>query len=58
MGQNNSVSGTVNFKDVVVDERYVAKRNTGGLGTVLRTGLTWPQIFACSYGYRYCQRCT
>ena len=44
MGQNNSVSGTVNFKDVIVDERYVAKRNTGGLGTVLRTGLTWPQI--------------
>jgi len=44
MGQNNSVSGTVNFKDVIVDERYIAKRNTGGLGTVLRTGLTWPQI--------------
>lgn len=44
MGQNNSVSGTVNFKNVIVDEHYVAKRNTGGLGTVLRTGLTWPQI--------------
>ncbi|OTG84143.1 monooxygenase [Acinetobacter sp. ANC 4558] len=44
IGQNNSVSGTVNFHQIVLDERYIAKRNTGGLGTVLRTGLTWPQI--------------
>lgn len=44
VGQNNSVSGTVNFNQIVLDERYIAKRNSGGLGTLLRTGLTWPQI--------------
>ncbi|MFT4021616.1 MAG: acyl-CoA dehydrogenase family protein [Acinetobacter sp.] len=44
IGQNNSVSGTVNFHNVIVDERYIAQRNADGLGANLRTGLTWPQI--------------
>ena len=42
IGQNNSVSGTVNFKNIVVDERFSPKRNA--FNPQLRTGLTWPQI--------------
>ncbi|GAA5005011.1 acyl-CoA dehydrogenase family protein [Acinetobacter puyangensis] len=42
IGQNNSVSGTVNFNNIVVDERFIPKRDAGGFQ--LRTGLTWPQI--------------
>ncbi|MEG2808787.1 MAG: acyl-CoA dehydrogenase family protein, partial [Acinetobacter sp.] len=41
IGQNNSVSGTVNFNNIVVDERFIAKRPNQ---PPLRTGLTWPQI--------------
>nr|WP_174505273.1 acyl-CoA dehydrogenase family protein [Acinetobacter sp. Marseille-Q1620] len=41
IGQNNSVSGTVNFHNVIVDEKYIVKR---GLVPPIRTGLTWPQI--------------
>lgn len=41
IGQNNSVSGTVNFHNVVVDERYMVQR---ALVPPIRTGLTWPQI--------------
>lgn len=41
IGQNNSVSGTVNFNNIVIDERFVAKRSDT---PALRTGLTWPQI--------------
>lgn len=39
-GQQNSVSGTVNFEDIVLDERYLSRRN----GPMKRTGLTFPQI--------------
>ncbi len=42
-GQQNSVSGTVRFKDIEVDERFVPKRPVGP-GGMPRTGLTWPQI--------------
>lgn len=42
-GQQHSVSGTVRFKDLVVDERYVPRRPQGP-GGLPRTGLTWPQI--------------
>jgi alkylation response protein AidB-like acyl-CoA dehydrogenase len=41
IGQHHSVSGTVNFKDVVVDERFVASPRQQAFQ---RTGLTWPQI--------------
>ncbi|MNG46469.1 Dibenzothiophene desulfurization enzyme C [compost metagenome] len=41
IGQNNSVSGTVNFNNIIVDERFIAKRPNQ---PPLRTGLTWPQI--------------
>ncbi|MFJ9990016.1 acyl-CoA dehydrogenase family protein [Pseudomonas putida] len=39
-GQQNSVSGTVNFEDIVLDERYLSRRD----GPMKRTGLTFPQI--------------
>lgn len=39
-GQNNSVSGTVKFDNVIVDEQFIPKRQ----GLPGRTGLTWPQI--------------
>ncbi|MEA5669991.1 acyl-CoA dehydrogenase family protein [Pseudomonas sp. MH2] len=39
-GQQNSVSGTVNFEDIVLDERYLSRRN----GPMKPTGLTFPQI--------------
>jgi alkylation response protein AidB-like acyl-CoA dehydrogenase len=39
-GQNNSVSGTVNFDNIVLDEDYVVRRK----GPMKRTGLTFPQI--------------
>ena len=39
-GQHNSVSGTVKFENVLVDERFIPKRQ----GLPGRTGLTWPQI--------------
>ncbi|MDO1495609.1 monooxygenase [Pseudomonas putida] len=39
-GQQNSVSGTVNFDNIVLDERYLIRRN----GPMKRTGLTFPQI--------------
>lgn len=39
-GQHNSVSGTVKFDNVIVDERFIPKRQ----GLPGRTGLTWPQI--------------
>jgi alkylation response protein AidB-like acyl-CoA dehydrogenase len=39
-GQQNSVSGTVRFRDVVIDESTLPK----GGAPMLRTGLTWPQI--------------
>ncbi|HGM5580510.1 TPA: acyl-CoA dehydrogenase family protein [Pseudomonas putida] len=39
-GQQNSVSGTVNFEEIVLDERYLSRRN----GPMKRTGLTFPQI--------------
>jgi alkylation response protein AidB-like acyl-CoA dehydrogenase len=39
-GQQNSVSGTVNFDNIVLDERYLTRRS----GPMKRTGLTFPQI--------------
>jgi len=42
-GQQHSVSGTVRFDNVLVDERFIPKRNATP-GTMPRTGLTWPQI--------------
>ncbi|KAF1033529.1 MAG: Dibenzothiophene desulfurization enzyme C [Pseudomonas sp.] len=39
-GQNNSVSGTVNFDNIELDEDYVSRRK----GPMKRTGLTFPQI--------------
>ncbi|KAA8553664.1 acyl-CoA dehydrogenase family protein [Pseudomonas marginalis] len=39
-GQNNSVSGTVNFDNIVLDEDFVSRRK----GPMKRTGLTFPQI--------------
>ncbi|MBG8559446.1 MULTISPECIES: acyl-CoA dehydrogenase family protein [Pseudomonas] len=39
-GQNNSVSGTVQFDNIELDERYVLRRQ----GPMKRTGLTFPQI--------------
>lgn len=39
-GQQNSVSGTVNFDEIVLDERYLSRRT----GPMKRTGLTFPQI--------------
>ena len=39
-GQNNSVSGTVRFDNIELDERYVLRRQ----GPMKRTGLTFPQI--------------
>ncbi|MEN5200056.1 acyl-CoA dehydrogenase family protein [Pseudomonas wadenswilerensis] len=39
-GQNNSVSGTVIFDNIELDERYVLRRQ----GPMKRTGLTFPQI--------------
>ncbi|OCW29373.1 MULTISPECIES: acyl-CoA dehydrogenase family protein [Pseudomonas] len=39
-GQKNSVSGTVNFDNIVLDEDYVSRRK----GPMKRTGLTFPQI--------------
>lgn len=42
-GQQHSVSGTVRFENVLVDERFIPK--PGGVGGGMpRTGLTWPQI--------------
>lgn len=42
-GQQHSVSGTVRFDGIVVDERFVPRRPPGP-GGMPRTGLTWPQI--------------
>jgi len=42
-GQQNSVSGTVRFNAIEVDERFVPKRPAAA-GGMPRTGLTWPQI--------------
>ena len=39
-GQNNSVSGTVIFDNIELDERFVSQRK----GPMKRTGLTFPQI--------------
>jgi len=39
-GQHNSVSGTVRFDNIALDERYVLRRQ----GPMKRTGLTFPQI--------------
>ncbi|MBD8495258.1 acyl-CoA dehydrogenase family protein [Pseudomonas syringae] len=39
-GQNNSVSGTVIFDNIKLDEDYIARRE----GPMKRTGLTFPQI--------------
>ena len=39
-GQKNSVSGTVIFDNIVLDEDYVSRRK----GPMKRTGLTYPQI--------------
>ncbi|GAB7531913.1 acyl-CoA dehydrogenase family protein [Pseudomonas sp. 3A(2025)] len=39
-GQNNSVSGTVIFDNIELDEDYIARRE----GPMKRTGLTFPQI--------------
>ncbi|WP_374981549.1 acyl-CoA dehydrogenase family protein [Pseudomonas solani] len=39
-GQNNSVSGTVIFDSIELDERFVSRRE----GPMKRTGLTFPQI--------------
>ncbi|MDC7123913.1 hypothetical protein OMK64_20480, partial [Cellulomonas fimi] len=39
-GQKNSVSGTVKFDNIVLDEDYVSRRK----GPMKRTGLTFPQI--------------
>lgn len=39
-GQNNSVSGTVIFDNIVLDEDFIARRE----GPMKRTGLTFPQI--------------
>ncbi len=41
-GQQNSVSGTVRFNNIEVDERFVPRRPPGA--AMPRTGLTWPQI--------------
>lgn len=41
-GQQNSVSGSVIFEDIVLDENYVQFRGAGG--PMKRTGLTYPQI--------------
>jgi alkylation response protein AidB-like acyl-CoA dehydrogenase len=42
-GQQHSVSGTVIFENVVVDERFIPKPG-GPARTMPRTSLTWPQI--------------
>lgn len=42
-GQQHSVSGTVRFDNVLVDERFLPKPGAAG-GGMPRTGLTWPQI--------------
>jgi alkylation response protein AidB-like acyl-CoA dehydrogenase len=42
-GQHNSVSGSIRFNDIEVDERFVPRREGAG-GLPGRTGLTWPQI--------------
>lgn len=42
-GQQHSVSGTVRFNNIVVDERFVPRRPAAP-GGMPRTGLTWPQI--------------
>lgn len=42
IGQNNSVSGTVKFNNILVDEDFIAKRPVQKVP--LRTSLTWPQI--------------
>lgn len=42
-GQQHSVSGTVVFENVAVDERFIPKPN-GPVRTMPRTSLTWPQI--------------
>ncbi|WP_455928274.1 acyl-CoA dehydrogenase family protein [Pseudomonas capeferrum] len=39
-GQKNSVSGTVNFDNIELDEDFVSRRK----GPMKRTGLTFPQI--------------
>lgn len=41
-GQQHSVSGSVRFVDVAVDERFLPRPGAGG--EMPRTGLTWPQI--------------
>jgi alkylation response protein AidB-like acyl-CoA dehydrogenase len=41
-GQQHSVSGSVVFEDIVLDENYVQFRGAGG--PMKRTGLTFPQI--------------
>lgn len=42
-GQTNSVSGSITFDQVVVDERFVPRRGSDS-SLPGRTGLTWPQI--------------
>ncbi len=42
-GQQHSVSGTVIFENVIVDERFIPKPG-GPARSMPRTGLTWPQI--------------
>jgi alkylation response protein AidB-like acyl-CoA dehydrogenase len=42
-GQQHSVSGSIRFENIEIDERFAPRANaTGGLPG--RTGLTWPQI--------------
>lgn len=48
-GQQHSVSGSVSFDNVPVDERFAPRAGKGGAGGgpgdfMPRTGLTWPQI--------------
>jgi len=42
-GQQHSVSGTVRFENIEIDERFIPKPGAPG-GLMGRTGLTWPQI--------------
>ena len=42
-GQQHSVSGTVRFDNIEIDESFIPKPGAVG-GLVGRTGLTWPQI--------------
>jgi len=42
-GQQHSVSGTVRFENIEIDESFIPKPGAAG-GLMGRTGLTWPQI--------------